>query len=148
MSEPQPHSHRMPADKNGVPRNACTRARNPRQRNTQCKWHENVIWAYTNMSEPQPHSHRMPADKNGVPRNACTRARKPRRWQNAMLWHGMESNHSNRISAIKYGGKQSRNEAKWHQMHEIVAKCDIRYPEWPIAMLNMHNMDMQCKDRS
>ena len=33
-------------------------------------------------------------------------------------------------------------------MQEIVPKCDIRHPKWPIAMLNMHNMDMQCKDRS
>ena len=36
MSEPQPHSHRTPSDKNLVPRTACTRARKPRQWHMQC----------------------------------------------------------------------------------------------------------------
>ena len=31
MNEPQPHSHKMPMAENEVPRNACTRARKPRQ---------------------------------------------------------------------------------------------------------------------
>ena len=145
MREPQPHSHKKSVDENEVPRNACTRARKPRQWWNAMKWHENDKWAYTNMSEPQPHSHRMPADKNEVPRNACTLARKPRQWWNDME---MTCKHANGISALKYGGKQPRNEAKWHEMQGNAPKCNIRHPKWPIAMLNMHNMDMQCKDRS
>ncbi|KAF5934458.1 hypothetical protein HYC85_030629 [Camellia sinensis] len=31
MREPQPHSHKMPMAENELPRNACTRARKPRQ---------------------------------------------------------------------------------------------------------------------
>ena len=48
MREHQPHSHKKSIDKNEVPRNACTRARKPRQWHTQCKWHENMIWKHAN----------------------------------------------------------------------------------------------------
>ena len=67
-----------------------------------------------------------------------------------MIWNmaKMICKHTNGISAAKYGGKQPRKEAKWHEMQGNVPKCNIRHPKWPIAMLNMHNMDMQCKDRS
>ncbi|KAF5933749.1 hypothetical protein HYC85_029920 [Camellia sinensis] len=78
MREPQPHSHKRPMDENGVPRNACTRARKPRQCIRNANDMENETWTYTNMREPQPHSHKRPMDENEVPRNACTRARKPR----------------------------------------------------------------------
>ena len=88
MREPQPHSHKRPVDENEVPRNACTQARKPRQWHMQCKWHGNMIWAYTNMREPQPHSHKRPMNENEVPRNACTRAQKPRQLHTQCKWHG------------------------------------------------------------
>ena len=30
-------------------------------------------------------------------------------------------------------------------MPGMVPKCDIKHPEWPIAILNMHNWYMTCK---
>ena len=41
MREPQPHSYKRPVDDNGVPRNACTRARKPRQWHMLCNGMEN-----------------------------------------------------------------------------------------------------------
>ena len=78
-----------------------------------------MIWAYTNMREPQPHSHKRPIDENEVPQNACTRARKPRQWHTQCNSMEMACNHANGISALKFGGKQPRNEAKSHPMHGI-----------------------------
>ena len=65
-----------------------------------------------NMREPQPHSHGMPIAENEVPRNACTRARKPRQCKMRCNMAKMMRKHVNGISETKYGGKQSRNEAK------------------------------------
>ena len=183
-----------------MPRIACTRARKPKKWHTQCKWHENMIWAYTNMREPQPHSHKRPMDENEVPRNACTRARKSRQWHIQcnmakmayrmqygliLTWESLSHTHirgwwmkmkclemrahghanrgngicnanvekmvcknANGFSAMKCGGKQPRNEAKTHPMHGIVPKHEFWHPKWPIAIPNMHNMDMQWIDSS
>ena len=109
----------------------------------------NAIWAYTNMREPQPHSRKRPVDENEVPRNACTRARKTRQWHTQCKWHeNMIWKHVNGFSATKCGGKQPRNAAKTHPMHGIVPKHEFWDPKWPIAIPNMHNMDMQWKYRS
>ena len=88
MSEPQPHSHRMPADKKKVPRIACTRARKPRQWHTQCNmakmaykmqhwliqtWeslshtHIRVRWMKMKCLEMRAHGH---ANRGNVIRNA------------------------------------------------------------------------------
>ena len=64
-----------------------------------------------------------------------------------MTWK-MICKHANEIPALKYGGKQPRNEAKVHPMQEKVPKHGLWHPKWPTAMLNMHNMDMECKYRS
>ena len=60
----------------------------------------------------------------------------------------MTYKHANGFSAMKSGGKQPRNEAKVHPMHGMVPKHEFWHPKWPIAIPNMHNMDMECKDRS
>ncbi|KAF5933884.1 hypothetical protein HYC85_030055 [Camellia sinensis] len=69
-------AYRMQDD--DVPRNACTRARKPRQCKSDANDMKMATWTYTNMREPQPHSHKMPMVENEVPRNTYTRARKPR----------------------------------------------------------------------
>ena len=45
-------------------------------------------------------------------------------------------------------GKQPRDEAKVYPMHGIVPKHEFWHSKWPIAIPNMHNMDMQRKYRS
>ena len=59
----------------------------------------------------------------------------------------MVCKHANGFSAMEYGVKQPRNESKVHPMHGIVPKHEFWHPKWPIAIPNMHNMDMQRKYR-
>ena len=66
---------------------------------------------------------------------------------NTMAWK-MTCKYANGISALKCGGKQPRKEAKTHPMHGIVPKHGLWHPKWPIAISNMHNMDMQWIDSS
>ena len=62
--------------------------------------------------------------------------------RNAMAWK-MTCKHAKEISALKCGGKQPRNEAKVHLMHGLVPNHEFWDPKWPMAIPNMHNMDMQ-----
>ena len=62
-------------------------------------------------------------------------------------WNGMEMicKHANEFPALTNDAKQSRKVGKWHQMHGMVPKCDIKHPKWPTAILNMRNWNMKWK---
>ncbi|CAL5352161.1 unnamed protein product [Camellia sinensis] len=58
------------------------------------------------------------------------------------IWHtGMQ------ISALKYDPKQPRIMDTWHLMHEMNPKHKTRHMHWPIAIQNMHYLNMKCEDR-
>ena len=103
------------------------------------------------MSGTQPHSHKRPSDENEMPRNARTRARKPRidpKAQNGTLMRHEVWHTSMQISEAINDAKQPRNVVKQHPMHGIVPKYEIWHPKWPIAMPNMHCMNVKCEERN
>ena len=134
MREPQPHSHERPMDENEVPRNACTRARKPRQWHMQCNGTENDIqacqwdfstemWGKTapKWGENTPDAWNSPetwtfGTRNGLQLyKACiigtwnekTEARQPQNKHFYSLWHGQSASKDGAKMAYKNGPKHA-----------------------------------------